>query len=77
MTEINDYINNDYKAIDSKETIESVQEFFSNVSYTHFPVIDEGIYIGSIATDDIETFDLDKKSSIIDIRSKDFLPEKT
>lgn len=66
MTEINDYINNDYKAIDSKETIESVQEFFSEVSYTHFPVIDEGIYIGSIATDDIETFDLDKQ--IIDYR---------
>jgi Mg/Co/Ni transporter MgtE len=66
MTEINDYINNDYKAIDSKETIESVQDFFSEVSYTHFPVIDEGIYIGSIATDDIETFDLDKQ--IIDYR---------
>lgn len=66
MTEINDYINNDYKAIDSKETIESVQDFFSEVSYTHFPVIDEGIYIGSISIDDIETFDSDKK--IIDYR---------
>ncbi len=66
MTEINDYINNDYKAIDSKETIESIQDFFSEVSFTHFPVIDEGVYIGSIATDDIETFDLDKK--IIDYR---------
>lgn len=66
MTEINDYINNDYKAIDSNETIASVQDFFSEVSYSHFPVIDEGIYIGSIATDDLETFDLDKK--IIDYR---------
>ena len=66
MTEINDYINNDYKAIDSKETIESVQDFFSEVSYTHFPVIDEGIFIGSISIDDIETFDSDKK--IIDYR---------
>lgn len=66
MTEINDYINNDYKAIDSNETIESIQDFFNEVSYSHFPVIDEGIYIGSIATDDIETFDLDKK--IIDYR---------
>ena len=61
MTEINDYINNDYKAIESSETIENVQDFFSEVSYSHFPVVEEGIYIGSIAADDIETFDLDKK----------------
>ncbi|WP_395044481.1 CBS domain-containing protein [Flavobacterium sp.] len=61
MTEINDYINNDYKAIESSETIEIVQDFFSDVPYSHFPVIEEGIYIGSIASDDIETFDLDKK----------------
>jgi Mg/Co/Ni transporter MgtE len=61
MTEINDYINNDYKAIESSETIEIVQDFFSDVPYSHFPVVEEGIYIGSIASDDIETFDLDKK----------------
>ena len=61
MTEINDYINNDYKAIESSETIENIQDFFSEVSYSHFPVVEEGIYIGSIAADDIETFDLDKK----------------
>ena len=61
MTEINDYINNDYKAIESFETIEIVQDFFSDVPYSHFPVVEEGIYIGSIASDDIETFDLDKK----------------
>lgn len=61
MTEINDYINNDYKAIESSETIENIQDFFSEVLYSHFPVVEEGIYIGSIAADDIETFDLDKK----------------
>lgn len=61
MTEINDYINNDYKAIESLETIATAQDFFSDVSYSHFPVVEEGIYIGSIAADDIETFDTDKK----------------
>lgn len=61
MTEISDYITNDYKAISSQETIESVQDFFSDVSYSHFPVVEEGIFIGNIAADDVETFDLDKK----------------
>ena len=61
MTEISDYITNDYKAINSDETIESIQDFFSEVSYSHFPVVEEGIFIGNVAADDIETFDLDKK----------------
>lgn len=61
MTEIKDYINNDYKAIDSQQTIAVVQGFFDDLSFSHFPVINEEIYIGSIASEDIETFDIDKK----------------
>jgi Mg/Co/Ni transporter MgtE len=57
MTEITNYITNDFKAIDSQDRIEDVQAFFDEVSFSHFPVIEEGIYIGSIASDDIETFD--------------------
>lgn len=63
MIEINDYVTNDYKAIDSRETILDVQDFFLDVPFSHFPVLNEGIYIGSIATDDVETFDTDKKVS--------------
>jgi Mg/Co/Ni transporter MgtE len=63
MTDINDYITNDYKAINSQETIAEVQDFFAEVPYSHFSVIDEGIYIGCIAADDVETFDGDKKVS--------------
>jgi Mg/Co/Ni transporter MgtE len=61
MTEITDYITNDYKAIDSQQTIAAVQDFFLDVSYSHFSVLNEGVYIGSIAADDVETFDTDKK----------------
>jgi len=61
MTEINDYINNDYKAINCQETIAEVQDFFAEVSYSHFSIIEEGIYIGCIAADDVDTFDSDKK----------------
>ncbi|MFV5684132.1 CBS domain-containing protein [Flavobacterium sp. GB2R13] len=61
MTEITEYITNDFKAIDSHDTIAVVQEFFDELHFSHFPVIEEGIYIGSIASDDIETFDTDKE----------------
>lgn len=61
MTEITDYITNDYKAIDSQQIIADVQDFFLDVPYSHFSVLNEGIYIGSIASDDVETFDIDKK----------------
>ncbi|MGV1010990.1 MAG: acetoin utilization protein acuB [Flavobacterium sp.] len=61
MTEISDYITNDYKAIDSQETIAEVQNFFEEVSFSHFSVLNEGIYMGCIASDDVETFDDDKK----------------
>jgi Mg/Co/Ni transporter MgtE len=61
MTEIKDYIANDYKAINSEETIANVQDFFCDLTFSHFPVTEEGIYIGSIALDDIETFDGEKK----------------
>ena len=63
MTDITSYINNDYKAIDSQETIATVQGFFDDLSFSHFPVIEENVYIGSIAAEDIETFDHDKKVS--------------
>ncbi|MES2574519.1 MAG: CBS domain-containing protein [Bacteroidota bacterium] len=61
MTEITNYITNDFKAIDSQETIEVVQEFFNDLTFSHFPIIEEEVYIGSIASNDIETFESNKK----------------
>ncbi|WP_264532270.1 CBS domain-containing protein [Flavobacterium sp. N502540] len=62
MTEITNYITNDLRAIDSQETIASVQDFFADLNFSHFPVLENGIFIGSIAVDDVETFDTDKKA---------------
>lgn len=62
MTEITNYITNDFRAIDSQETIASVQDFFIDVNFSHFPVVEDGIFIGSIASDDVETFDTDKRA---------------
>lgn len=63
MTEITDYLNNDIKAIDINESIETVQDFFAELSFSHFPVLENGTYLGSIALDDVETFDTDKNVS--------------
>ena len=63
MTEITDYINNDYKPLHIDDSIASVQDFFADATFTHFPVIEERIYMGSINAEDAETFDFDKKIS--------------
>lgn len=61
MTEINDYITNDFKPLQSHETIAEAQDFFAEVTFSHFPVIEETVYMGCLAADDAETFDADKK----------------
>jgi predicted transcriptional regulator len=60
MTEITEYITNDVKAIDSFDSIAAVQNFFSDLHFSHFPVLEEGVYIGS-AAEDIETLTVTKK----------------
>jgi Mg/Co/Ni transporter MgtE len=66
MTEIANYITTDFKAIDSHETIAVVQDFLGKITFSHFPVVEEEIFIGSIASEDLETFDSNKK--ILDYR---------
>ncbi len=61
MTELKEYINNDIRPIDSRETIASVHDFFADLTFSHFPVVEESIYIGSIAAEDVETFDNHKQ----------------
>jgi CBS domain containing-hemolysin-like protein len=77
MTEITNYITNDFKAIDSQETIASIQDFFADSDFSHFPVLENGIFIGSIATEDIETFDTDKKAIDYKYTFERFFARKT
>ncbi|MBC7606440.1 MAG: CBS domain-containing protein [Burkholderiales bacterium] len=66
MTEIKNYINTDFKPINSNDTIAVVQDFFFELAFSHFPVIEEGVYLGCMASEDIETFDADK--NVMDYR---------
>jgi len=63
MRTLSEYINNDFKPIDSNETIENVQDFFIDIAFSHFPVLENGIFIGCIASEDVETFEAQKKLS--------------
>jgi predicted transcriptional regulator len=59
--DITNYITNDFKAINIQESMVKVKDFFDDVNYSHFPVVEDGIYIGSISAQDSETFDDAKK----------------
>lgn len=61
MIDITDYINNDIKAINITESISDVQNFFSELNFSHFPVVEEEVYVGSLESEDIITFDSSKK----------------
>jgi Mg/Co/Ni transporter MgtE len=60
MLEILNYINNDYKPLKSNELVESAQDFFADFTFTHFPVVDNGNFIGNISSDDCSTCDSNK-----------------
>ena len=63
MLEITDYIKNDFKAINSSDSIDSVVDFFEEARFSHFPVVENGVYIGCIFSEEVETFDSIKKIS--------------
>jgi Mg/Co/Ni transporter MgtE len=63
MMEITEYINNDYKPLQVENSIGSVQDFFADVAFSHFPVVEERVYVGSINADDAESYEYDKKIS--------------
>jgi Mg/Co/Ni transporter MgtE len=61
MRELSSYINNDFKPFSSEETVAEIQDFFADSTFSHFPVLDDGVYIGCISAVDAETFEDQKK----------------
>lgn len=63
MNILSDYINQDYKPLDIQESVAVAQDFFVDVPFSHFPVMEEGVFVGNLSSEDVETFDFDKKIS--------------
>src|SRR6476620_5670911 len=57
MRQLSEYINTDIKTFPSGETVAEVQDFFADVLYSHFPIIENDTYIGNISAVDVETFE--------------------
>jgi CBS domain-containing protein len=77
MLEITDYINNDFKAITPSASVESVMDFLEESRFSHFPVVENGVYIGCISSEEIETFDSDKKIADYRYALKGFFAKTT
>lgn len=60
MRQLSEYINNDFKPFPSTESVAEIQDFFADSTYSHFPVMDNGIYLGCISAVDVETFETQK-----------------
>lgn len=60
MAEISEYINNDFNALDNEAAIGNVQDFFADTHFTHFPVVEGGVYVGSVSSEDVDSFSTDK-----------------
>lgn len=63
MRVLSEYINNDLKPISVNDFLVTVQDFFIDIPYSHFPVLENDVYVGCISAVDAETFDMNKKVS--------------
>ena len=54
MNSLDSYINNEIKPISHTDAIAEAQEVFVEFPYSHFPVTEEGVYIGCVSKEAIE-----------------------
>lgn len=66
MTEITDYISNEINALSVTDKIGNAQDIFLEYSFSHFPVLEDGVYIGCINAEDAEL--LEDNKTINDFR---------
>ena len=57
---IENYILNDIGIFNIRDKIKELQVIFNEINYTHLPVENDGVYLGSISEADVMTFDAEK-----------------
>jgi hypothetical protein len=60
MIQVEKYIHTRILPFEVTQQVASVQDFFIDNGFSHFPITDQGVYLGCIVADDVETFDADK-----------------
>ncbi|MEO5776259.1 MAG: CBS domain-containing protein, partial [Flavobacterium sp.] len=53
---------NDFKPFSTTESVADIQDFFAENTYSHFPVLDNEVYLGCLSAVDAETFENNKKT---------------
>jgi CBS domain containing-hemolysin-like protein len=56
MDKITDFINNQYKALQVNATVADASDIFLDIDYSHFPILDQDVFLGSISKEDTELF---------------------
>lgn len=62
-----DYISKDIKALSLEDTVKDAQNLFNRLTFTHIPVVDNDIYLGSISEADVSTLE-ENEQKIDEIR---------
>ncbi len=57
---ITDYIVNDISPLDTSSKLGEAQEIFSQTTYSHIPVMQEGVYMGCLAENDVHCHESDE-----------------
>jgi Mg/Co/Ni transporter MgtE len=61
MNSIDSYINNEIKPIKHTDFVAKAQDVFIDFPYSHFPVTEDGVYIGCVSKDAVEFLNADAK----------------
>ncbi|MCW4468244.1 acetoin utilization protein acuB [Flavobacterium sp. MFBS3-15] len=60
MTDITDFLSNTIKPLRTTDTVADAQDLFAEYPFSHFPVLEEGVYIGCAIAEDTELMDIEK-----------------
>ena len=59
MNNLTSYINNEIKPLKHTDSIAEAQDLFLDFPYTHFPVTEDGTYIGCVSKENVELLNSD------------------
>ncbi|MXN91945.1 CBS domain-containing protein [Flavobacterium sp. Sd200] len=60
MIEITDFLNTNIKALRTTDSVADAQDLFAEYPFSHFPVLEDGVYIGCADAEDTELMDIEK-----------------
>ncbi|RYJ41240.1 CBS domain-containing protein [Flavobacterium beibuense] len=60
MIDITDFINNKIKPLNTTESVADAQDLFAEYPFSHFPVLENNVYIGCAGSEDIDLMEIDK-----------------